>query len=68
MEVDEWELLELEIEEANARVEAQPSIKLLEKLAVNMEKLEANAEKLMSDITKIKVNQLIIIDLLSHHS
>ena len=62
IEVDEQEQPDPEAEEANVNVEAQPSIKLLEKLAVNMEKLEANVKKLMSDIVEIKGNHL-----LSHH-
>ena len=54
--------------EANANVEeasAQPSNTLLEKLAVKMDKLEA-FEKLTTDITEIKSNQQIIIDILTH--
>ena len=66
MDVDEQELPELEVEEANANFEVQPSIKLLEKLGTKMEKLEANVEKLTTDIAEIKANQLMIIDLLSH--
>ena len=68
MEVDEQELLEPEAKEVSANVEAQPSIKLSEKLTTNMEKLEANVEKVTSDIAEIKANQLMIIDLLSHGS
>ena len=56
MEVDKQEMPEPEVEEASASVEAQPSIKFLEKLVVDMEKLDANMEKLTSDIGKIKVN------------
>ena len=63
MEVDEQELPNSEVENA---IEAQPSIKLLKKLAANKEKLEAKVEKLTSDIAEIKANQQIIIDLLSH--
>ena len=65
--VDEQELPKPEAKKASANVEAQPFIKLLEKLAANMEKLEANVEKLTSDIAEINANQLIITDLLSHH-
>ena len=50
MEVDKQALPEPEVEESSASVEAQPSIKLLEKLAANMEKLDANMKKLMSDM------------------
>ena len=67
MEVDEQTLPESEVEEANASVEAQLFIKLLEKLAANIEKVDANMEKLTSYIVEIKANQLIIIDLLSYH-
>ena len=67
MKVDKQELSEPYAEEASANVEAQPFIKLLEKLAANMDKLEANVEKLTSDIAEINANQLIITDLLSHH-
>ena len=66
MEVDEQELLEPEAEKASANVEAQLSIKLLEKLAANTEKLDTNVEKLMSNIAEIKANRLMIIDFLSH--
>ena len=68
MKVDEQELPEPEAEKGSANVEAQPSIKLLEKLATNMEKLKANMENLTSDIVKVKANELIIIDLLNHRS
>ena len=66
MAVDEQELPKPEAEEANVNVEAQPSIKLLEKLVANMENLEANVEKLTSNIAEIKANQQIIIDFLIH--
>ena len=66
MEVDEQELPEPKAEETSANVEAQSSIKLLEKLATNIKKLDANVEKLISAIAKIKANQLIIINILSH--
>ena len=68
LDVDEQELPESEAKEVNANVEAQPSIKFLEKLAAKMEKLEANVEKLTTDIVTLKANQLMIIDLLSHCS
>ena len=62
MDADEQELPQLETEEASA----QPSIILLEKLAVKMDKLEVFVEKSTTDIAVIKANQQIIIDLLTH--
>ena len=56
IKVDEQELPELKAKEANANVEDQPSIKLLEKLVANIEKLKANVEKITSDIADIKAN------------
>ena len=57
MDVNEQELLEPEAKEASANVEAQPSIKLLEKLAAKIDNLEANVEKLTTTIAEIKANQ-----------
>ena len=59
MDVDEQELPQPEAEEASTNAEKvcdQPSITLLEKLAVKMDKLEASMEKLTANIVEIKAN------------
>ena len=62
MDVDEQEPPKPKVDEASANVEAQPSIKLWERLTTKMKKLEANVEKLTTDIAKSKANQLMIMD------